>query len=103
MQRSYRGQRRRQSRIGLLVVFLISALVVGACFVRTRSLRKKNDQLLIQEHVLEQQLEDANQKTVQLEELEKYMQTKKYIEDEAKSKLGLVYPDEIVIRPREKD
>ena len=103
MQRSYRGQRRRQSRIGILAIFLICALVVGACFVRTRSLQKKNDQLQVSEHTLEQQLSDANRKTVELEELEKYMQTKKYIEDEAKSKLGLVYPDEIVIKPREKE
>jgi len=32
---------------------------------------------------------------------EQYMQTKQYIEDVAKDKLGLVYPDEIVIRPNE--
>ena len=31
------------------------------------------------------------------------MQTKDYIEDEAKNKLGLVYPDEIVIKPNESD
>ena len=36
-------------------------------------------------------------------EKELYMQTKDYIEDEAKNKLGLVYPDEIVIKPKESD
>ena len=30
------------------------------------------------------------------------MQTKKYMEDVAKSKLGLVYPDEILIEPENK-
>ena len=29
------------------------------------------------------------------------MKTKQYIEDVAKDKLGLVYPDEIVIKPSE--
>jgi cell division protein FtsB len=31
------------------------------------------------------------------------MKTKKYIEDEAKNKLGLVNSDEILIKPKEKD
>ena len=43
----------------------------------------------------------AKQKKADLEQQQKYMKTRKYIEDEAKDKLGLVYPDEIVIKPRE--
>ena len=34
-------------------------------------------------------------------ELEMHMKTKKYVEEVARNQLGLVYPDEIVIRPKE--
>ena len=47
------------------------------------------------------EIEEAKMDAENLVNREKYMQTKKYIEDEAKNKLGLVYPDEIVIRPSE--
>ena len=39
----------------------------------------------------------------EIEEYKSYIQTKKYIEDEAKNKLGLVNKDEILIKPKEKD
>ena len=32
---------------------------------------------------------------------EKYMQTDEYVEDVARSQLGLIYPDEIVVKPEE--
>ena len=35
------------------------------------------------------------------EEKEEYMKTDEYVEDVARSQLGLVYPDEIVIKPKE--
>ena len=37
----------------------------------------------------------------ELEEKEEYMKTDEYVEDVARSQLGLVYPDEIVIKPKE--
>ena len=47
------------------------------------------------------QIEDAQNEHKKLEEKEDYMKTKKYVEDVARNQLGLVYPDEIVIRPEE--
>ena len=52
--------------------------------------------------MLEGQIKEEEQRTKDLEALEKYMQTKKYMEDVAKNKLGLVYPDEILIEPENK-
>ena len=37
-------------------------------------------------------------RTDELNEYKKYIQTKKYVEDVAKDKFGLVYPDEIIFR-----
>ena len=53
------------------------------------------------EYILEQRLEEVKQESVRLDAEASYMQTNQYIEDVAKDKLGLVYPDEIVIKPNE--
>ncbi|MCR5213570.1 MAG: septum formation initiator family protein [Eubacterium sp.] len=93
----------RQSRLALTVVFFMMVVVVVICFVHIARLQEKDKELTIVQNQLESQLEDANNKAVELEEREKYMKTKKYIEDEAKNKLGLVNSDEILIKPKEDD
>ena len=93
---------KRQSKIGLLLIVIAMLVTVIANGVRVASLKAKSERLAVTERQLETEIEDARKKADDLAEKEKYMQTKKYIEDEAKDKLGLVYPDEIVIEPREK-
>ena len=50
---------------------------------------------------MELKVEEAKQEQANSMTQEKYMQTNEYIEDVAKDKLGLVKPDELVIRPAE--
>ncbi len=101
--KEYRDMRRgkKQSKLGVLLV--IASLIVVTCVtsVRSVSLNSKKKELDVTEQQLEIELSNAQQKKLDLEQQQKYMKTKKYIEDEAKAKLGLVYPDEIVIKPRE--
>lgn len=56
-------------------------------------------ELAVTERTLEKKIEEAQLEREKMEAQEKYMQTKQYVEDVAKEKLGMVYPDEIVIRP----
>lgn len=93
----------QQSRFMLFLAMMIMFMVVVACTFRSIELSKRSRELRVTETALENQLTEANLRAEQLKEKEMYMQTKKYIEDEAKKKLGLVYPDEIVIKPKEKD
>lgn len=50
---------------------------------------------------LEAEKAEEEQRTEEIEEYKAYVQTKKFIEQEARDKLGLVYPDEIVFEPEE--
>ena len=50
------------------------------------------------EATLTEQIEQEKQRAEEIEEFEKYTKTKKYIEDVAREKLGLVYEDEIIIQ-----
>lgn len=81
---------------------MVAFVVVAFCLVlgiRTFTLKKERDELAERKAAIEKQIESEEQRTKDLEELEKYMQTKKYMEEVAKEKLGLVYPDEILIEP----
>ena len=49
------------------------------------------------------QVENEQKRAAELEERRVYVQTKQYIEEVAKQKLGLVKPDEILLKPRPKD
>jgi cell division protein DivIC len=45
---------------------------------------------------LNKQLLTEEERAEQIEDYQAYVETKKYIEEEARQKLGLVYPDEII-------
>lgn len=47
-----------------------------------------------------QEIEAEQARTKEIEEYEKYTQTKKYVEEIAKSKLGLVYEGEIIFKDK---
>jgi len=96
-----RARSRRRSRRNLLLVLLVVAVVVTFASFKAVSLHEKSSELAITERQLQAEINEAKELAEDLENREKYMQTKKYVEDEAKNKLGLVYPDEIVIRASE--
>ena len=50
------------------------------------------------EQSLKEQIEAEKERSEEIAEYEKYTQTKKYIEDIAKEKLGLVYEGEIIFK-----
>ena len=50
------------------------------------------------EQQLQEQIAAEEERAEEIAEYEKYTQTKKYIEDVAKDKLGLVYEGEIVFK-----
>ncbi|MDD6327732.1 MAG: cell division protein FtsL [Eubacteriales bacterium] len=96
-----RKSRRRQSKVAsfMIVVTVVTVCVVSGLLVG--NLRRKSKDLAQTEYMLEQRLEQANLDHENLLAQEQYMKTNQYVEDVAKEKLGMVYPDEIVIRPKE--
>ena len=92
---------RRQSKITNLFIVMAVLFVCVFSVVRVTELRAQGEELAYTEAVLEQKIEAAKQENEVMLAQQQYMQTNKYIEDVAKDKLGLVYPDEIVIKPKE--
>lgn len=79
-------------------VVVIVALVLG---VRIRSLKAKEQQYIEKEQAILARVAEEEERAKTLEEYRVYVQTKQYVEKVAKEKLGLVDPDEILLKPNE--
>ncbi len=96
-----RSVKTKYSKLASYVIFACLVLVLAICAVKCKSLWEQRTELEAQAAELELQIADAQDVYAELQEKEEYMQTKKYVEEVARNQLGLVYPDEIVIRPED--
>ena len=48
---------------------------------------------------LQEQVEEQQNRSDEIDEYKKYIQTKKFAEEVAKDKFGMIYPDELVFKP----
>lgn len=86
----------RMALVGITFVVISLAVVVN---FRGASLKEKDLAYQIKEENLAKELEEEKERAEKLEEERIYVQTKEYIEKVAKEKLGLVNPDEILLKP----
>ena len=97
--RKVRGKRARRQLQHKLSMFAIVAviLVLGITLsVASISLHAKNREYKAKESELEAQIEAEELRSEEIDDLETYVGTDEYVEDVAKEKLGLVYPNEIL-------
>ena len=66
---------------------------------KRKGLKKSDLDYQQKEPQLEAQLRDEEERTKKLEEYKVYVKTKQFAEEVAKEKLGLVNPDEILLKP----
>lgn len=90
----------RLAILGITMVVLSLSVVVN---LKNTSMRKKELDYQVREAALEQQLAQEMNRAEELEEYRIYVQTKQYIEEVAKQKLGLVRPDEILLKPSKRN
>ena len=89
-------RRKRQNHFGMVMLFILVAMFCSVIAFKSIELRNKRDEHNKRIEALEKQVEEQNERTLKLQEYEKYTKTVKYVEEMAKEKLGLVYADEIV-------
>ena len=70
--------------------------------VQICKLKQKDSDYQAKEAELQQEKQDETQRSSELDDLEEYMKSSQYIEDVAKSKLGLTYKNEIIFKEKEK-
>ena len=95
-------KKRRQNRLGMILVSIVVLMLCVVLMVSMLSLNKKRNSYVERQKSLQQQIEAENRRAEDLVEYEKYTKTAAYVEEVAKDKLGLVYEDEIVFQADEK-
>lgn len=92
------GRRKRHNKFGMFLVTTVVVMMLIVVAVKSIELKQKLALYQEKEQMLQEQMEEENARTEEIEEYEKYTQTKKYIEEVAKDKLGLVNEDEIIFK-----
>ena len=91
-------RKNHQNRFSMFLVTLVVVLILVAVSVKSADLRGKFAEYAVEEQELDRQIEDEKKRAEEIEEYRKYTQTKKFAEEIAKEKLGLVYEDEILFQ-----
>ena len=94
-------RRKRQKRSAILGMVFAMLVVIGLGVLLwngKRSIEAKNVEYEKEIAELQAQVDEEQKRTNELNEYKKYIQTKKFVEEVAKDKFGLVYPDEIIFR-----
>ena len=84
--------------LGITLVVICLAVVINA---KGASLRKMDLEYMVRQQNLQEQIDAESRRADELQEYKVYVKTKEYAEEVAKEKLGLVKPDEILLKPTE--
>lgn len=96
MARKVAYRKNNQNRVGMILVSIVVCMMFIVVTVKGVELRQKRTMYMEREAALMQEIEAEEARAEEIAEYEKYTQTKKYVEEIAKTKLGLVYEGEII-------
>ncbi len=96
-----KGKRREnKNRLSCFAVIVVMLVFIGIITFQIKDLEKVNAEKNVEQNAKQEAYEKESERTKELEEQKVYVQTKKYIEEAAR-KLGFVYPDELVLKPKQ--
>ena len=91
-------RKKMQNRFSMFLVMLVVILLLVIVGVRGMQLNDRLESLKAEAAQVKNQIAEEQKRTEELEEYEKYTQTKMFYEEIAKKILGLVYEDEIIFK-----
>lgn len=94
-------RRKDNNRAGKMCISMILVAFVAVMSVQIVKLYQKDQEYANKQAELEVQLEEETARQAELEEYEAYTKSQQYVEDVAKSKLGLAYDNEIIFKEEE--
>lgn len=93
-----RRRRKDNNRTGKLCISMIVVVFVAVMSIQIVKTYEKDQEYIAQQAELEKQLADEQERQAELLEYENYTKSQEYVEDIAKSKLGLAYDNEIIFK-----
>ncbi len=83
-------------------VLVLCCVVCGTMAYKTVTLRAESEKYSEQIADLKKEKKKLREEKSELKDYRSYVKTKEYMEEIAREKLGLVYPDEIIFEPDNK-
>ncbi|MGN0429875.1 MAG: septum formation initiator family protein [Acetatifactor sp.] len=91
-------RKRQQNKFSMLLVTMVLVMIMVVVSISGRKLREKIDAVSETQTRYEKLLQEEEKRKQDIEEFGKYTQTKKYVEEVAQDKLGLVYEGDIIFK-----
>ena len=91
-------RKRQQNKFSMLLVTMVLVMFMVVVSISGRKLREKIDAVSETQTRYERLLQEEEKRKQDIEEFGKYTQTKKYVEEVAQDKLGLVYEGDIIFK-----
>ncbi len=93
-----RSSKKRQNKVSVILITVVLIMLIIVVAVGKHNIRQRQAEYDKREERLLEQIEQEQQRAEDIAEYEKYTKTKKYAEEVAKEKLGLVKDDEIIFK-----
>lgn len=100
MKKSKKYLKRHQNKTAFYLVLGFMTILSAVLIIECHSLNKEINSLQAAEVQYQQDLYAEQQRTLELQEFEKTTHTKKYYEQVARERLGMVHKDEIIFKDK---
>ena len=94
-----RKRRHRNSRSVFFITVIVICIAIGMGALKI-SLKAQEASYVRKEQQLQEQIDSEKARAAELDELEAYMASDRYIEDVAREKLGMAYPNDLLLKAR---
>ena len=91
----------RYNSLGMLAIALVVLVLLGGLMLESNDLQERLTGCDAKAAILQQQIEDEQNRTEEIDKLKKYMETDEYTEEVAREKLGLVKDNETVFKKQQ--
>ena len=93
--------KKKKRKNGLKIIAVAVLVLFAVITYSSVELQEEKRALEKRKGELESMLQTEQERSEELEDKKAYMQTTRYIEEVARKVLGLVYPEEVILRPEE--
>lgn len=97
----FRTTKKRQNKVSVILILIVLLMLIIVVSVGKHNIKVKQAEYDKKEEQLNEQIANEEKRAEEIEEYGKYTKTKKFAEETAKEKLGLVNEDEIVFKEEE--
>ena len=100
-ERHKKVEKQRKNIAGMVTISAVVACMIASLLLQRKEINDSIKSYSARYEILQKSIEEEKEHVKEIEKLKEYMQTDEYVEDVARSQLGLIYPDEIVVKPEE--